>query len=176
MPVAQLLKDHSHLFDSDKGTILDLACGKGQNGLYLVEQKIKTLFADINPSFLNDLIADHHIDKAHCWLADFESTASPDALKLDTMQLQAVIVFRYLHRPLFNAIKQAVKPGGYVIYETFTQANKEFGRPHREAFLLAENELKRIFNDWNILHYFEGIESNPNRAIAQIVCQKPHIK
>ena len=51
------------------------------------------------------------------------------------MQLQAVLIFRYLHRPLFDAIKQAVKPGGFVIYETFTTDNKAFGRPHRAEFL-----------------------------------------
>jgi len=27
--------------------------------------------------------------------------------------------------------------------------------------------------DWHILHHFEGIQENPKRAIAQIVCRKP---
>ena len=173
MSVAQLLKENCHLLQKEKGPVLDLACGKGQNGLYLVAQNIETIFADINPNHLDNLIAEHNIDKIHCWLADFESTPTLDALKLEAMRLQAVVVFRYLHRPLFDALKKAVKPGGYVIYETFTEANREFGRPHRDQFLLKENELKRVFKDWDCIFYFEGIKQNPKRAIAQIVCQKP---
>ena len=173
MSVAQLLQEHCHFLQKEKGVVLDLACGKGQNGLYLIEQNIETIFADINSSALDNLITEHNINKAHCWLADFESTPALDGLKLEAMQLQAVIVFRYLHRPLFYALKKSVKPGGYVIYETFTEANREFGRPHREQFLLKENELKTIFKDWNCVFYFEGLKQDPKRAIAQIVCQKP---
>jgi len=150
-----------------------LACGKGQNGLYLVERNIETIFADINSEPLKNLQTQSNVNQEDCWLADFESTTSIDVSKLSKMQLQGMIVFRYLHRPLFDAIKQAVKPGGYVIYETFTEDNKQFGRPHRGQFLLKKNELKTIFNDWEILFYFEGVKNNPDRAIAQIVCQKP---
>ena len=90
-----------------------------------------------------------------------------------TNSYQAIIVFRYLHRPLIEAIKAAIEPGGLVFYETFTTENRQFGRPNRDAFLLNKNELKEMFHDWQCLHYFEGIKQQPNRAIAQIVCRKP---
>ncbi len=173
MVSAQLLQDHQHLFKAEQGQVLDLACGKGQNGLYLKQNNIDLLFADIQQVHLANLVTHEYVDQSNVWCADFESETQIDAIKLSKMQLQGVIVFRYLHRPLFNALKKSVKPGGLVIYETFTKQNKQFGRPNRDQFLLKEGELKSLFKDWEILFYFEGIKHNPDRAVAQIVCQKP---
>lgn len=173
MKVEALLEKHLHLFKKDEGSVLDLACGKGQNGLFLDLHHIDTLFADINKTHLDNLVYDYHIDPLHCWVADFEDNSQLDANKLRKMQLQGIIVFRYLHRPLLSAIKQAIKPGGILIYETFTIENKQFGRPHREQFLLKTGELKAAFLDWEILFYFEGVQHSPDRATAQIVCIKP---
>ena len=36
------------------------------------------------------------------------------------LTLSAVLVFRYLHRPLIPCIMKALKRGGIVMYETFT--------------------------------------------------------
>ncbi|WP_409439398.1 tellurite resistance protein [Psychromonas sp. GE-S-Ul-11] len=173
MAIANLLQAHLHLFNSDNGVVLDLACGQGQNGLALHQSGIDVLFADIKQAPLSALQDQQKILKEQLWQADFESKQDTDRLQLAQLTLQGVIVFRYLHRPLFDHIKQAVKSGGIVIYETFTVENRQFGRPHRTDFLLKENELKTIFKDWEILFYFEGIKRNPDRAIAQIVCKKP---
>lgn len=172
---ALLLRDYQHLFKPNQGQVLDLACGKGQNGLYLKQYNISLLFADINPAHLATLMNEIGIEPSACWQADFESETKQDALKLSNMQLQGAIVFRYLHRPLFEALKASIKPGGVIIYETFIEENKQFGRPHRAEFLLKKNELNTLFNDWETLFYFEGIKHNPDRAIAQIVCRKPVI-
>lgn len=173
MVIAQLLQDHQQLFKADQGQVLDLACGKGQNGLALKQHNIDVLFADIQQVQLDHLVTHEKVDQSNVWCANFESETQIDAIKLSKMQLQGAIVFRYLHRALFDALKKSVKPGGFVIYETFTEQNKQFGRPNREQFLLKKNELKILFEDWDILFYFEGIKQNPDRAIAQIVCKKP---
>lgn len=173
MSAAQLLKDNLSLFEPNKGVVLDLACGKGQNGLLLKAQNIDLVFADLQLQHLSTLNKDFNIDNSDLWQADFESELSLDAQKLAQMQLQGILVFRYLHRPLFDSIKQAIKPGGIVIYETFTIENRQFGRPNRADFLLKLGELKAIFEEWDILFYFEGIKENPDRAIAQIICRKP---
>ena len=39
-------------------------------------------------------------------------------------------------------------------------------------YLLQFGELKSWFEDWEIIHEFEGIADNPKRAVAQIVCRK----
>jgi hypothetical protein len=67
-------------------------------------------------------------------------------------------------------------PGGLVVYETFTVAQRRFGRPNNPDFLLRQGELKASFNDWELIHHFEGIRPDPDRGIARIVARKPSPK
>lgn len=164
-----LLSEFNQLFKRQGKPILDLACGGGRNGLYLHQLGFPTQFADKNGDLLSDLQTQYAIKASDCDCVDFESGETT----LQKSSYQGMLVFRYLHRPLIPQIKAAIEPGGFLIYETFTTDNRQFGRPNRDAFLLQQNELKTLFNDWHCLHYFEGIKHNPDRAIAQIVCQKP---
>ena len=85
----------------------------------------------------------------------------------------AVLVFRYLHRPLIPSIKKALRDKGLLFYETFTMAQTRFGKPHNPDHLLKPGELLEWFGRWHVFHYFEGIKQDPTRAMAQIICQKP---
>ena len=85
----------------------------------------------------------------------------------------AILVFRYLHRPLIPYIKKGLKHGGLIFCETFTIEQPPFGKPRNPDFLLKPGELHGWFQDWEIIHSFEGILENPKRAVAQIVCRKP---
>jgi len=169
MIASALLQQYSSLFQAAGKPVLDLACGAGRNGLYLHQQQIPIIFADQNPAALTSIAATPGVSTEQCWQVDFENGQQ----HLQPNSYQGIMVFRYLHRPLIDAIKQAVCSGGIVIYETFTVENRQFGRPNRDAFLLQLGELKEMFVDWECLHYFEGIERDPDRAIAQIVCKKP---
>jgi tellurite methyltransferase len=169
MPASTLLKQHISLFTKTGKPVLDLACGSGRNGLHLLAQDIPVIFADKNSQALAGIAANSQVKRSQCWQVDFETGEQ----QLLPNSYQAIMVFRYLHRPLISQLKQAVCAGGIVIYETFTTDNRQFGRPHRDAFLLQPGELKQLFSDWQCLHYFEGIKSEPDRAIAQIVCRKP---
>jgi len=168
MTASALLQQYSTLFQAAGKPVLDLACGAGRNGLYLHQQQITTIFADKNPTALTSIAAAPGVRAEQCWQVDFENGQQ----QLQPNRYQGILVFRYLHRPLIDDIKQAVCSGGIVIYETFTVDNRQFGRPNRDAFLLQLGELKEMFSDWQCLHYFEGIKQDPDRAIAQIVCRK----
>jgi tellurite methyltransferase len=148
--------------------VLDLACGSGRNGLFLVTQQIPVIFADKNIDNLNTLAQQIDTDSS-TWAVDLEQ---PDSQPLAGKSYSTVLVFRYLHRPLFTAIKAAVAPGGMIIYETFTVEQAALGRPKNPDFLLKPGELVQVFGDWPILHQFEGIKNGC--AIAQIVAVKPH--
>ncbi|CAA0090982.1 Uncharacterised protein [Halioglobus japonicus] len=160
---------------------LDLACGAGRNGLYLLANDIPVVFADRDSDSLEkirqQLATQFHSgqrDRAQLWEVDLEI---PGSHPLEARAFGAITVFRYLHRPLLEGIKNAVVPGGLVIYETFTLAQAEIGRPRNPDFLLRPGELRGCFSQWEILHDFEGIErdssSGQPRAIAQVVAQKP---
>ena len=94
---------------------------------------------------------------------------------MDKQVFSAVVCFRYLHRPLFPFLMKAVEPGGMIVYETFTTGNRQFGRPNNPDFLLRPGELRKLFQNWQILHSYEGIQHGPDRAIAQIAARKPVI-
>ena len=97
-----------------------------------------------------------------------EAGANP----LEGLAAGGIMVFRYLHRPLVAAIRQSIQTGGVLMYETFTCDQRQFGEPHNPDYLLQPQELKGWFQDWQILHYFEGVKDAPRRAVAQIVCTK----
>jgi tellurite methyltransferase len=163
------------------GPILDMGCGSGRNGLLAVAHDIPVIFADINAAALqqieNELATEQYQNIDHppqLWQVDLEKPASAP---LSEKRLGGVIVFRYLHRPLFADIKAALLPGGIVVYETFTVDQAQFGRPSNPDFLLRHGELQDHFSNWKIIHSFEGVVAQKNgdqqQAIAQIVAVKP---
>ena len=125
MPHSPLLAEFIEHFDRQAGPILDLASGYGRNGLYLHQQGFPVHFADKSSEALNTLKAEHNITEGQCRSVDFETAK----VVLKNNQYQAILVFRYLHRPLIQQIRDAIKPGGFIIYETFTTENRQFGRP-----------------------------------------------
>jgi SAM-dependent methyltransferase len=173
--LSELKKNQSSL------PILDLACGNGRNGLYCLEQNLPVTFADIKVQALSDVKQTINNDRARFtsplavfWQVDFEQKFTT---LLAENSYSALLVFRYLHRPLMEQIKAAVVPNGLVIYETFTVSQAELGRPKNPEFLLKVGELAEYFADWQILHTFEGVKVSDNgitpQAIAQIVARKP---
>jgi tellurite methyltransferase len=67
-----------------------------------------------------------------------------------------VAVFNYLHRPLFPALRAVLRPGGFLIYETFTVDQAARGRPRNPLFLLEPGELRRLVAPLEILREREG--------------------
>jgi SAM-dependent methyltransferase len=159
--------------------VLDLACGAGRNGIFCLQHALPVRFADINQDNLKTIkhslaqCEKNNADLASFWCVDFEQNVS-DILVENSFS--AVMVFRYLHRPLMDQIKSSVATGGVVIYETFTTEQRQYGRPKRSDFLLKPGELVEFFSDWEILHSFEGVKKSDTaetqEAVAQIVARK----
>lgn len=171
---ARLLIEHLELFlqKTLPGPILDLACGSGDNGIFLARRGCKVTCCDISPERLGqaEKLAGANNARVEFWQVDLEIVG---ANPLPSDAYGAVLVFRYLHRPLLKCIKKALKNGGLLVYETFTVDQPNFGKPHNPDFLLRPGELLQTFEDWEVIHYFEGTRENPTRAVAQIVCRKP---
>lgn len=173
MPPNPLLVRFASLLQDEvlEGPILDLACGDGQNGLFLAELGLQVILADRDGSRLQ--LAKNEAQKkgreVTLWEVDLERGENPFA----EAEYGAILVFRYLHRPLIPFIKKGIKGGGFLFYETFTIDQSRYGSPHNPAFLLKPGELQDWFKDWQVIHYFEGLLENPTRAVAQIVCRNP---
>lgn len=171
---ADLLLDHLDLLaDLERSLpVLDLACGTGRNGLALAEQGITVVFADQSSNALKEI--EKRLEQAslpgRIWQVDLEQ---PGSKPMADLAFAAIIGFRYLHRPLFPALKSAVMPGGLVVYETFTTGQRRYGRPNNPDFLLQPGELEAEFQHWEIIYHYEGVQAEPERCVAQIVARKP---
>jgi SAM-dependent methyltransferase len=168
-----LLIRFSSLLESEdlQGPVLDLACGKGENGLFLAGLKLPVVLADQSSEAL-EVARRSAVERglqARFWRVDLESGSNP----LPKDHYRAILVFRYLHRPLIPHIREALGKGGILIYETFTREQPRYGHPHNPDYLLKPGELAGWFRDWHTIHYFEGLLEDPRRAMAQIVCRKP---
>lgn len=176
---SSLLADNIHLFGSLKieHGVLDLACGSGRNGLFLVSHNVPVIFADNNEAHLQSIrsaldSAEFSARNGECWSIDFEAEVEEGRNPLRGKTFDAVIVFNYLHRPLFPLIKEAIRPGGLIVYETFTVDQKKFGRPRNPDFLLRHEELRQAFAGWELIESFEGEVSHPKRAISRLIARK----
>lgn len=171
---ARLLEQYASFFapESLPGPILDLAGGDCHNGLFLAGRNLPVVCADFSSEALKKgarQAADAKL-AVDFWQVDLEQ---PGINPLLDNHYGAILVFRYLHRPLIPCIKKALRPQGLLVYETYTVDQPRFGKPRNPDFLLKPGELRGWFEDWEIMHYFEGIETDPERAVAQIVCRKP---
>lgn len=128
------------------GDALDLACGRGRHALWLAQQGFRTQAVDRDGAALDALI-----DEAAARgltigtrVLDLESGGVVPADAFDV-----IVVVHYLHRPLFPQLLAALRPGGVLVYETFTTAQAVRGKPSNPAFLLQPGELvARVTGQW----------------------------
>jgi SAM-dependent methyltransferase len=166
-----------------KGTILDVAAGRGRNALFLASLGFSIDAIDRDERALGEL-ADHAKERGltelRVHLLDLESETVAESV-LDSEQYNdrydGVIVFFYLYRPLFPVIIRALKPGGVLVYETFLIDNHfHYQHPRRKEFCLEHNELLRLTQGLRVLHYEEGRHEEAKDSdmpfTARLVAQK----
>ena len=146
---------------------LDLAMGKGRHAVPLAEAGFLTYGVDLAVDWLQT---------ARRTLAGRGLLVLPWAADLDTYPLPAdyfdlLFCTRFLLRARWDDLRRSVRPGGFVMYETFTtgQIARGFG-PSSPDHLLHPGELETAFGGWTMLHYEEV---DRPAAIARIVARKP---
>jgi tellurite methyltransferase len=151
------------------GQALDLAMGAGRNAIYLAKEGFQVEGIDISAEAVEKAmaLAESESVKISTLVADLEN-----GYKLTPMAYDVIVCFYYLHRPLIAEIKEGLKPGGVVVYETYNADQAEWGRPKNPEHLLKHNELLNMFCDYRILRYREGV-IEPRKAIASIIARKP---
>lgn len=151
------------------GRVLDVACGRGRHALWLAGRGLHVRAIDRDEAaiaFVRETAARLQlpIDTA---VVDLERDPPPD---LGRAIYDAILVFNYLHRPLFPSLRAAVKPGGRIFYETFTKAQAERGHPRNPAFLLDDGELPRLLAPFTVVRSREG--EFGERMIASVVGER----
>jgi len=151
-----------------RGRALDVAMGNGRNAIYLAQAGFQVEGVDMSPEAVNAALESSReagvTIKAQ--VVDLESSYQVEKGAYD-----AIICFNYLQRSLIPQIKDGLRPGGMVVYETFIVDQAQFGRPRNPEYLLKYNELLDMFRDFRCLRYHEGIIEN-SKAVAGIIAQK----
>ena len=159
---------------------LDLACGAGQNAVYLAERGWPVFAVDFSSAALDRasaLASARGIPVARGSLGALSRKLSGIVLvetDLETARLpesafDLILCFHYLHRPLFPAIERALAPGGYLLYESFTELQLAHAEgPRSPEHLLHSGELLAAFPHLHPLFYRE---CESPRALASLLAR-----
>jgi SAM-dependent methyltransferase len=147
------------------GTVLDLACGEGRHARLLAERGYRVVAVDRSREALAALAGTPSIEPVYADLED----GSP--WPLGAQRFAAIVVFNYLHRPLFSRLAAALADGGVLIYETFAVGNERYGRPSNPEFLLRPAELLDAFRPLlSVVAFEQGRVAQPKPAVIQRLC------
>ena len=151
--------------------VLDVACGAGRHARLLQSLGCQVTAVD------RDAAALAHMSNSDitCLQADLEQEAWP----FNPQQFDAVVMTNYLWRPVFEPLIASLKPGGVLVFETFSVGQETVGKPSRPAFLLAPNEAVALCGSLRIVAFEDGFEPesthNAQRFVQRIVGIKEHI-
>jgi tellurite methyltransferase len=158
---------------SQLGPALDLACGRGRHALALAAAGGRAIGVDRDASALlalrqRALVAHLPVDTLR---ADLETRSG---IPFKSGSCGAILVFRFLFRPLAESIRTTLAPGGLLLYETFTTEQLRLGRgPRNPAFLLRPGELRELFAGLQIVDFWEGITGGERpEAMARLVARR----
>ena len=148
------------------GTVLDLACGAGRHTRFFLERGHPVTAVDRDTSRLGDV--------THPALTVVEENLEDGRpFPLAGQRFAAVVVTRYLHRPLLPDLVAAVAPGGLFIYETFAAGQEAYGRPTNPDFLLQSGELLEVVRgSLRVLAYEDLTVDEPAPSAVQRICAR----
>jgi len=144
-----------------RGLALDVAAGTGRNSLYLARAGIGVVAADFSEPALSRLAVEARREglPVRPVVADLEETFPFRARSLDI-----VINVTYLDRALVPRLKDALRVGGVLLFDTFLI--DETGHPKDPAFMLRHYELRELLTGMELLRYREGIVAYANGTSA----------
>ena len=163
---AQFLVENIELLP--KGRVLDVAMGTGRNAIYLAGMGFDVEGVDVSPEAVN--VAVESARKADVTIIAQVVDLEKD-YRIEKGAYDVIVCFNYLQRSLIPQIKDGLRKGGMVVYETFIVDQVQFGRPRNPDYLLKHNELLDVFRDFRCLRYREGIIEG-RKAIASIIAEK----
>lgn len=146
------------------GRALDLAAGDGGNALLLASRGWKVTAVDIAAEGLaigRRVSGALRIEWVVADLDDYE----PPRLAFDL-----ITCFRFLDRErLPRLVREALKPGGYFLAETYNQreAQRPDGHSRNPNYLLEDGEWRRLFAD------FEIVAEDEEGATSRVLARRP---
>ena len=147
---------------------LDVAAGRGRHALLLATLGFRTFAVDVNYEAIADARA-HGLERGIelcAWCQDLTTPTLPSA------RFELIVVARYLQRDLCPALVDALVPGGFLLYETFTELQRDRQRgPQSPDHLLKPGELRQLFAGVDEIAY-EELTDPAEDALARLAARK----
>ena len=167
-----------------RGSALDVACGTGRHALLLGARGQQVTAVDWSDAGLEVLAARaraegiptrrissaEQIVKRHHGGIDLVQ-ADLEQLQLSENTFELILCVQYLQRSLFPELERALRPGGFLLFETFTRAQLAFnGGPRNPEYLLDSGELRAAFPELRVIFHRE---LRAGQGIASLLARKP---
>ena len=155
-----------------KGRTLDMAAGEGRNAVFLARHGCDVDAVDISEEGLKKTrrLAVEMGVKIRTFLSDL------DSYSIKKNEYDLIADFYFLKRSLIPRMKRGLKKGGKIIFETYTLDHRALAAsgPMQAKYFLKPNELLRLFRDFRILFYREGVfkEGGRRKAVASLIAEK----
>lgn len=149
--------------------VVDLACGRGRHAIAAASLGAAVVAVDADP----DRIAAGR--RAGRSLPIEWVCADLRTFPLEPNTFNVVMVFNYLDRGRMPDIRVAVKPGGFLLCETFLEAQREHGwGPTSDDHLLKPGELLWLVEPFEIILAREALDFVGGRpmAVASVLAQR----
>ncbi|HEU4641591.1 MAG TPA: methyltransferase domain-containing protein [Gemmatimonadaceae bacterium] len=133
------------------GVALDLASGRGRHAVPLAAAGVRVVAVDISEHAVR-VARRASLGAVHGVVAD------AGALPLRAGAFDVVLCVRFLDRVLLPRLPHLLRPGGALVCEIFTDAQRTLGRgPSDPAHLLRAGELPALVHPLRIVEYHEGL-------------------
>jgi len=155
-----------YIDEAKVGKALDIACGVGRNTHFLAQRGFSVDAVDLSDYALSQVKDDEKIKKIEVDL---------DTYNLEKNRYDLIVNINYLNRRLLPQMKEALKSGGVLVFETFIIAHGDFTQPKNQEYLLRCNELLHAFIGLEVIYYEEKFDVNlrgEKTRVASLVARK----
>mgnify|MGYP006157249861 FL=1 len=169
------LQNNTHLLPKT-GTGLDLACGLGQNSIFLTKHGLSMHGWDYSAAGIEQMARHCSIQKVEVNQRCIDLTTTP----WPSQTFDLICVTAFLDRTLCPQIVSHLNPGGILVYQTFNQVTdiegQNLNKPRRQRFLLGTGELLELFAELEPLLYHDEQEfaqlDHPLAGKALLIARK----
>ncbi len=148
--------------------ILDVAMGEGRNAIHLAQHGFQVVGVDRSP---------RAVAKALQWGVELGLQFEAFVVDLERDELppglfDSIVVTRYWQEDLCPRLQAALRPGGILLYETYTVDYLKYG-PRNRSHLLAPGQLRQAFVGMEVLLYEEVDKPATREYSARLLARKP---
>jgi tellurite methyltransferase len=156
-----------------RGRALDVACGLGATAIALAEAGFEVEAIDIAPTALARAGEEARrrgvtVDWRCADLADW---------RLPEARYDLIVDIHFVNRDLVAQFLDALKPGGWLLFEQHLRWPQPVAGPGSPHFRLRPGELRHLLWQLDIVHYEEGLfpgaDADSRFALARAVARRP---